>query len=527
MPQEIRSTAEFYHVSTMYDPSNIAKHPGIDWSNKPELFKLYAGAESIELRNRLPIKPSQVYQFEAPDPAGDEPISLEALARLLFATYGVTAIAHMPGETHFYRSAPSAGALYPSEVYVAIRNHPEIPSGIYNFLVTEHRLQRIAPEGLGSEGDELYESLTKASLGHPAFAQADLCVVVSSIFFRSSWRYRERGYRRCMLDAGHVIGNLCAYAPLEGYSAVPVSGFVDSEVNELLGLNSALEGVCALLPLVRGSVTEKLDRSQPEFAGALRSNPFAPVLSPDEDQLVDALCDSTSIERSDAALVRTPPTSGARPFSHASALAHQPTKRFEGMPQALTESLFPALLMRRSARRLRRGASISLDQLASVLEYAYRFDLVAGAAWETPGFFAPELLDTWVVAHNVDGLDSGTWHYDPKDRALRLCEAGRFSNETQYLCLQQELGGDASAVILHTCDLPRAVERYGNRAYRTLHLDAGHLGERMMLAAIVDGLGMSGIGGFFDLEVNRLLGIPEDEACVYINCLGVPDREPS
>jgi nitroreductase len=97
----------------------------------------------------------------------------------------------------------------------------------------------------------------------------------------------------------------------------------------------------------------------------------------------------------------------------------------------------------------------------------------------------------------------------------------------QYLCLGQELGGDAAAVVFHTADLARAVRRQGERAYRYLHLDAGMLGERLDLAALAEGLGASGIGGFFDDQVTELLGIPAEQAVVYITTIGVPANAPA
>ncbi len=89
------------------------------------------------------------------------------------------------------------------------------------------------------------------------------------------------------------------------------------------------------------------------------------------------------------------------------------------------------------------------------------------------------------------------------------------------------MGRDAAAVLFHTADLQRAVTKYGDRAYRYLHMDAGHLGQRLNLAAIRLGLGVSGIGGFFDDEVNEVLGIPADEAVLYITTLGRPRGEGS
>jgi len=90
------------------------------------------------------------------------------------------------------------------------------------------------------------------------------------------------------------------------------------------------------------------------------------------------------------------------------------------------------------------------------------------------------------------------------------------------LCLGQDLGRDAGAVVFHTADLKKAVKKEGDRAYRYLHMDAGHLGQRLNLAAIRLGLGVSGIGGFFDDQVNEVLGIPTDEAVLYITTLGRP-----
>lgn len=105
---------------------------------------------------------------------------------------------------------------------------------------------------------------------------------------------------------------------------------------------------------------------------------------------------------------------------------------------------------------------------------------------------------------------------------LRQIRFKNFRQELHYLCLGQELGRDAAAVVFHTADLKKAVAKYGDRAYRYLHMDAGHLGQRLNLAAIHLGLGVSGIGGFFDDQVNEVLGIPHDEAVLYITTLGRP-----
>jgi SagB-type dehydrogenase family enzyme len=105
---------------------------------------------------------------------------------------------------------------------------------------------------------------------------------------------------------------------------------------------------------------------------------------------------------------------------------------------------------------------------------------------------------------------------------LRQVRFKNFRREVHFLCLGQELGRDAGAVLFHTADLNMGITQYGDRVYRYLHLDAGHLGQRLNLAAIGLNLGVSGIGGFFDDQVNEVLGIPEDEAVLYITTLGKP-----
>ena len=119
-------------------------------------------------------------------------------------------------------------------------------------------------------------------------------------------------------------------------------------------------------------------------------------------------------------------------------------------------------------------------------------------------------------------MESGCYYYAPKVQELRQIRFKNFHRELHFLCLGQDLGRDAAAVLFHTADLQAAITQYGDRVYRYLHMDAGHLGQRLNLAAIRLNLGVSGIAGFFDDRVNEILGIPVDEAAIYITTLGRP-----
>jgi SagB-type dehydrogenase family enzyme len=120
----------------------------------------------------------------------------------------------------------------------------------------------------------------------------------------------------------------------------------------------------------------------------------------------------------------------------------------------------------------------------------------------------------------VDGLEAGCYYYAPQAQELRQSRFKNFREELHYLCLGQDLGRDAAVIVFHTADLKSAIAQYGDRAYRYLHLDAGHLGQRLNLAATHLNLGVSGIAGFFDDQVNQILSIPDDEAVLYITALG-------
>jgi SagB-type dehydrogenase family enzyme len=168
---------------------------------------------------------------------------------------------------------------------------------------------------------------------------------------------------------------------------------------------------------------------------------------------------------------------------------------------------------RRSTRSFR-PAELPREALFRALAHAYPEDMGA--------FSVPGLLRTFVVAMQVVGVPPGTYAWDATaHRAIELTRR-QYAQAILHLGLGQEIFVHAGAAVIHTCDLTRAVEKFGDRVYRMLGLDAGHLGERLQLALLREGLGASGCGGYYDDEMNRVLGIPESQAVVYITSIGVP-----
>lgn len=146
----------------------------------------------------------------------DERLTLEELAQLLWAAQGITA--DWGG-----RTAPSAGALYPLEVYAVT------PGGLYHYLPDGHRADVL-------RADDLRRPLAAAALGQSAVAEAPAVLVIAAVFRRTEVKYGERAERYVHLEAGHAAQNVLLQAVALGLGGVPIGAFSDREVQRVLGL---------------------------------------------------------------------------------------------------------------------------------------------------------------------------------------------------------------------------------------------------------------------------------------------------
>lgn len=486
----------FYHQKTKYSPEGLARrNHSIDWSHPPATSKGYRSGTVYDLKPYL----SDTEKVQSNG-------LLDRLSRLLYLTYGVTAVVPYPDGPFYMRAAPSAGGLYPAEVYLLSRGLPELPAGAYNYLVPAHTLVHF----WSGEG---WQGLSDACFDHPALKQAQIAIVISAVFQRSAWRYEDRAYRRIFLDSGHLLGNLELAAALEAYRVRLITGFADDALNGLLFLPPSEEEALAVAALVEADAPD-----HPPGRQALPSPVHGNYPPVPEGQLLDYLHRVSKID--------------ARPPTSPPAVVQADKYNFPFCLKASTQSgpldwdakLEETILRRRSTRRYT-GEDLNFAELAWLLDFTYQPQHYAAQGFDpAPEFAHLELLSTFVAVLGVQGLEAGCYYYAPQAQELRQIRFKNFRPEIHHLCLGQDLGRDSAAVVFHTADLAAATALYGERAYRTLHLDSGHLGQRLNLAAIRLGLGVSGIGGFFDDQVNEVLGIPEQEAVLYITTLGRPAR---
>jgi SagB-type dehydrogenase family enzyme len=157
-------------------------------------------------------------------------LSLEHLAQLLWAAQGITE------KGKFFRSTPSAGALYPMDVYVVVGQGSvtEIEAGVYHYEPREHWLSRVAKQ-------DLREDVAKAALSQMWMATAPVNLVITAEYKRVSIKYGKRGERYAMIEAGHIGQNIFLQAEVLGLNAGIVGAFHDANINKLLNLPRAHE----------------------------------------------------------------------------------------------------------------------------------------------------------------------------------------------------------------------------------------------------------------------------------------------
>lgn len=164
-------------------------------------------------------------------------LTIQQVAQLLWAAQGVS------DPVGGRRTAPSAGALYPLEVYVVVGRVSGLLAGVYRYVPGSHSLERVRAGPVAA-------SLAEAALSQQVIARAPLTLVVTADFSRTTGKYGERGRRYVALEAGHAAQNVCLQAVALGLGSVPIGAFVDDSAARVLGLPPA-ETLLYLLPVGR------------------------------------------------------------------------------------------------------------------------------------------------------------------------------------------------------------------------------------------------------------------------------------
>lgn len=166
-----------------------------------------------------------------------EQMPLTAAAALARSAYGVVEVAHLADQTSFLRrSVPSAGGLYPLEVFLFTQRVDGLTDGIYHYDVRGDALE------LMQSGDVIPD-LEPVLYTYPFIHDANLVIALAAVFKRTQKKYGPRGYRYILLEAGHSAQNICLTAADIGLGSLCLGGYSDSRLNRKLGLDATEEGV--------------------------------------------------------------------------------------------------------------------------------------------------------------------------------------------------------------------------------------------------------------------------------------------
>lgn len=146
-------------------------------------------------------------------------LSLEQISQLLWAAQGITSRRHGLK----LRSAPSAGALYPMEIYLLTR------TGLFHYLPQDNQLEVMSE-------DDLRRGLSSSALGQVAVAEAPASIVICAVYERVTRKYAKRGERYVHIEAGHIAQNIHLQAVGLGLASVPIGAFDDQKVKAALSL---------------------------------------------------------------------------------------------------------------------------------------------------------------------------------------------------------------------------------------------------------------------------------------------------
>lgn len=247
--------AELYHEASTFYPTQLARQlAGIH---------LLEGNRELQLTSTRSTKRHPHVQSVALPAAGPPDVSfaqvlarrrsalrfaphalpLASVAAILRSAYGVTrAFDVEPGTQQTFRTVPSAGALFPLEVYCVAFDVDGLAPAIYHYDPIRDVLERTRA---GDVRAELAETLP---MGHLVEGCA-VALIVTAMLWRSRFKYGQRGYRFALLEAGHLAQNVLLASEGLDLGAVPVGGFYDRRVAALLAIDGVNEVPLYVLPI--------------------------------------------------------------------------------------------------------------------------------------------------------------------------------------------------------------------------------------------------------------------------------------
>ncbi len=363
---QTRTNGTDYHDITKHSYLSVSIDPNyVDASTQPTPYKVYP-----RFYRRFPLEPGSAVQ------------------ELIHLSSAITFEKTYRDGPYSLRVNPSAGALYPTEIYVQIRGVRGLIDGIYHLEVPTRSLTLI------------YELLDDGLEGYlcPNQMVKGLIFLVSCVYYRSSWKYKHRSLRYCFLDSGHHLGAIEAAAHCHQQAVQVIFDIDKLALNQDLGFeNKEWVTACAIAGETKAKPVRRLRTPLPFVAG---TDYFEP------NPLIEAGYRETLQPHRLQAEYHTPQF----PFT--------------------SDRLRTTILQRRSARRFR-WQSITSTELTAILKVLEQ--PLPTRSWED--------LTLYLVINRVEGLEPGLY------QGMQGIKAGDFSQQMGYLCVNQAIARDSAVTL--------------------------------------------------------------------------------
>jgi len=421
----------WYHADTKHSYYSVRSNPNsMDWALQPSTYKNYPNSfEKFELDIENPWH------------------------GIIYYATSISTKKYYPTGTHrFLRVNPSAGALYPNELYFQARGIEGFEDGVYHYEVETNRavlLYRLK-EGEGIEPYMGYETAMKGML-----------FLVSAVYYRSSWKYKNRAFRYCLLDAGHMLGSLESAALLMNRETSVVYDIKRRALNEMFGFSSReyfLSGAVVATPLEEKVKALNFELIYVDGSGTFEQNEHMEIAYRQTSHLLEKKAEKQSPD-------------------------------FDYEKVRFKESI----LKRRSQRGFE-GYPITKEEYKRIME-----TITAPILSD-----CDEEVELFVVLNKVHHMPMGLY----KDGKLLKNED--LSQRAGYLCLEQYSLGMAGAMTFFLLS--------NAKNYQALYQKAGIIGQRLYAVTSYLDIGCSGIGAYYDDEVNAF--VEQEGMVLYALAIG-------
>jgi SagB-type dehydrogenase family enzyme len=490
-----------YHQKTSYTRYGLKGHI-LDWEHPPNLYKTYPGKNGIPLLkiNTLPKKNLwRLVQSRSPKKP-DTDLDLNLFSQIFLLSYSITARRQYSGRDFYYRTVPSAGALYPLEIYLCAYQVSKIEPGLYHYGI---RGNALTPLRIGN-----LSAFTAKASGISNCQSLAATLFITGNFFRSAWKYRGRAYRYVLLDAGHLTENILLALKASGAAFTLHYDFEDQKMEHLIGLDYKRESCLACIHLwtketIPGSGEKNLASLPREIIESCRVS--------SNEIIYDEIA---QIHQAGTKLPSASPIQS--PMIQKIGVLPGAWTQFSKSEKPFREPNYcRAALYRRSRRNFTDKAlsDVTFKNLLMLLFSQTDRDLPHSPAFSSP-------ICTGFLAGNIEGWAPGYYLLDLENRKTGLVNTGFYTKKMASVCLDQDWLCHAAVHFLFMTDLATVDIRWGARGYRYAMFTAGRLGQMIYLGATAMGFGCCGIGALYDNEANALLGLNKESRLLYLVAAG-------